>query len=629
MSHQFQIVFKSRESQYWCKDIKSFDFSLERERVFALIESYGQQNIDFFLKEFISLLSQDSKPDTLTEEVSQLSNDQLREKIKELLSEVSHLKSAKQTLGDNVSELSLSRANKEKWSLQSQVTKLQQDIKNAELSNSQLNRELLYARNQNAQERQNNTKYDELLRRWNELFPQFRTLEELANNISSLKEGNDKLNKSKQDLEKRFQEIEQEHQDAQQKLSVATTRLRGINVNPNLAGGGSRSDQLKNEFSNMKMGLFHDASSKVLNGWKDRGSTLTFRSEEFYKIKSILSQRVFCGGMAYFAKDKAEIDAAFNLIMEELSDIGSVTSTPILKEIQERIQAGLLRSKGIDNSDQALTKYTNEATKLIDQNLREIAKLETTGEAISEIMKFAESGLRLVRDIVNDPNSGELYMPESGAAFDESAHETRDEPRGQIKMTICAGYRVAGNVLVKADVITCEPESPSKKKEFNSSHSSDSQNAKEESEKQNSEATGHKAIENEAPGDSSKLPSQDASPGESISTDSQASSVQDISQNPDKNQQPVQQQESSVGTVISRSFTGKVTSTSGVFYRSEPHKDANSKGEAKYGTLLNFDDRTSVDSSEESCKEWYKLAGKDSWVRADFIEEEPPVIYHP
>jgi len=282
--------------------------------------------------------------------------------------------------------------------------------------------------------------------------------------IPQITQENEKLKKSKQDLEKRVQEIEQELQEAQQKLSLATTRLRGINVNPNLAGGGSRSDQLKNEFSQLKMGLFHEASSKVLNGWRERCSQLTFRSEEFAKIKSILSERVFGGGMAYFAKDKGEINAELHLITDVLlgiEDFNSLSS-PSFQKIQEKIQAGLLHSKGVDNSDEALMKYVEEVTNLIDQDLQQIANFKTTGEALAEIRKFAKSGLRLVRDIVNDPNSGELFMPENGAAFDERAHETRDEPRGQIKMTIYAGYRVAGNVLVKAEVITYEPDSKKK-----------------------------------------------------------------------------------------------------------------------------------------------------------------------
>jgi hypothetical protein len=448
---------------------------------------------------------------------------------------------------------------------------------------------------------------------------------------SDIEQENKKLKQSKQDSEKRVQSLEQELQKAQQKLSLATTRLRGLNINPNLAGGGSCCDQLRINFDNLKRGLFYDASSKVLNGWIDRGwqggGSNRFKSEEFSKIRSILSERVFCGGMAYFTKDKAEIDANLNLIMEELSGIGSISSTPtILQEIEERVKAGLLRSKGVDNSDLALMKYVEETTQLIAQDLQKIANFVTTEEALSEIKKFAELGLRLVRDIVNDPNSGELFMPEKGAAFDESAHEPRDEPRGQIKMTICAGYSVAGNVLVKADVITYEPDS--KKKEFNSSPSSDSQNAEEESKQQNSEGSGDKAIENEAPCDSEDSPSQNVTQGESNLTDSQASSVQDIPQNADENQEPVEQEKPLVVPKII--FTGNVTSTSGLAFRSKPnlHSDYRTKTIAEYDTVLNFEGWILGDSGDdvgkESGKKWYKLAGEDYWVPAEYIKGDPP-----
>lgn len=621
MKYNFEIQFKR---QYSPISIHTLRFESETsEIVDQFVEKYGKQDIEFFLKEFLSLFTQDSNPDTVTvtEKISQLSDDQLREKIKELLSEISHLKSAKQTLENRVSELSESKANKEVAQLQIQIKQLQRELNDVKSCSSQLSRDLSSEKTRNSQYRQSDTDYENLRRRWSELFPQFRTLEDLANNISSLQEENKKLKKSNQNLEKRVQEIEKELQEAQQKFSVATTRLRGLNINPNLAGGDSRSDKLRIDFKNLKSGLFYDASSKVLNGWIDRGSKLTFKSEESSQIKSILSERVFRGGMAYFAKDKAEIDAELHLIMGVLSDIEDFSLTPaISQKIQERIQAGLLSSKGVDNSDQALMKYVEEVTKLIDRDLQQIANFETTGEALAEIVKFAGSGLRLVRDIVNDPNSGELFMPENGAAFDESAHETRDEPRGQIKMTIYPGYRVAGNVLVKAEVITYD--SDSKKKEFNPSPSSDSQNAEEESKQQNSEGRGDKAIENEAPRDSEDSPSQNVNQEESNLTDSQASSVQDIPQNADENQEPVEQKKPPVVTKII--FTGKVTPREGVCYRSKPHKDFRTDREAKFDFGLRFDGWTVVDSSEDNYKRWYKLAEEDYWVPANFIDGDPP-----
>ena len=74
---------------------------------------------------------------------------------------------------------------------------------------------------------------------------------------------------------------------------MAMARLHGQTEKSGIAGGGSRSDQLKNDFKNLKMGLFHDVSGQVLISWRQKDSTLTFRSEEFSKIKSVLSRRVF------------------------------------------------------------------------------------------------------------------------------------------------------------------------------------------------------------------------------------------------------------------------------------------------------------------------------------------------
>lgn len=628
MEYQFQIVFKYLEDYYkYYKDIKTFSFSAKDPNlVNNIVEIYGQ-DLRLCLIEFISLISQNSDIDSAIKDVSQLNEEQLRERIKELLAENTDIKSAKKELERQVNDLSQTKANKEVESLRYQIKQFQRDIKNFEHQIKQLSRELSDERNRSSQYRQSAIDYNNLASRWSELFPQFRTLEDLANLFSSLQQENKKLKTSKQDLEKRFQEIKQELQETQQTLSLAMTRLRDINVNPNLAGGGSRSDKLKNEFSQLKMGLFHEASSKVLNGWREKGSQLTFRSEEFSKIKSILSARVFCGGMAYFAKDKGEIDAELHLIMDVLSGIEDFSPTPaIFQKIQERIQAGLLRSKGVDNSDQALIKYANEVTDLIDRDLEQIANFKTTGEALAEILKFAESGLRLVREIVNDPNSGELFMPENGAAFDESSRETRDEPKGKIKMTICAGYRVAGNVLVKADVITYEPEPPSKKKEMNTA-SDFSEKSQEENEQQNSEGIEDKNTQNDEHGNLQESPSQPTNLEESNSTESQSlDSPNNHQAESTKDEQNVDSQEtsSSIGTT----FSGKVTSKSGVSFRTAPRNDDRTRTQAGSGDKLNFEGWThgeNVDGGDGKADDrWYKVAGQDYWVPACYIEGEPP-----
>lgn len=543
MSHQFQIVFQSLEScynywgypSYYYKKIKLFNFKLDPEIALRIIENYGE-DMTLCLAEFLSHVRHDSDVGSAIEEVSKLAEDQLREKIKQVSSENSYLKSLKQDLEKKISELSESKASKEVAKLQDKINQLERDLGHSKNENSQLSHKLLNKRNLINQYKESDTKYHNLVREWKCLVPKYKALQKQVDDIHHIERENDKLKKSKQTVEERVQAIEQELQEAQQKLSVATTRLRGLNVNPNLAGGSSRSDQLKNEFSYIKMGLFHEASSKVLNGWRNQGSKLTFRSEEFSKIKSILSARVFCGGMAYFAKDKAEIDVELHLIMEALSSIGDFSPTPaIFQEIQEKVQAGLLHFKGVDNSDEALMKYVEETTQLITQDLQQIANLVTTEEALGEIRKFVESGLRLVRDIVNDPNSGEIYMPKNGDTFDENLHDTKDDHRGQIKLTICAGYRILGNILVKADVITHEPKPLPK--ESNSSlvvnQPTDLQNSQEEGYRQDSEAIEDKAIESEGHRDP-EVPSLRKGLSGSNSTESQPSSLTDLPQNIDR-----------------------------------------------------------------------------------------------
>jgi chromosome segregation ATPase len=249
----FEIQFKRKYSPV---AIYSLEFeTINSEFVRELADRYGQQeNIVFFLKEFISCFS-DSKTD-ITEEFSQLGNDQLLDKIQELLSDNSHLRSVKQELERKVSELSESNANKEVGKLRDEIKKLKREIENATYQNNQLKRELSNEKNQNSQYRQNNTEYYRLLNEHNVLVTKYNALQNQVAGIPQITQDNEKLKKSKQDLEKRFQEIEQELQDTQQKLSVAISRLPGLNINSNLAGGGSRSDKLKIEFSQLKWDYF-------------------------------------------------------------------------------------------------------------------------------------------------------------------------------------------------------------------------------------------------------------------------------------------------------------------------------------------------------------------------------------
>ncbi len=465
--------------------------------------------------------------------------------------------------------------------------------------------------------------YRTLLTRLSQLFPRFRTLDELANHIDLLKTDKDKLEKSKQNSDRRVQEIEQELQETQQKLSLATMRLRGINTHPELVGQ-SRSDQLRSEFCNIKSTLLHDVSTTVLNGWKSQGFKSSagniFKSEEFFKIKSILSQRVFGDGMAYFAKDKTEIDAELHLVMDALSSIKDFSPTSaVFQEIQEKVQVGLLRAKGVDHSDKAIEKYIEEATQCIDQDLKSIANLETADEALREIKEFIRKGLKIVRDIVNDTNSGELFIPENGTTFDDNAHDAKDNHQGLIKMTICAGYRIKGTILVKADVMTHEPETMSLTGPQNSvdPQPNNPQNPESQDGTQEPQDSEDDASKDEETASESELPSEQSESDSSLSV----SSSQDYSEMNHEHQTPNELGQSS------RTFKGRVTHK--LNFRDRPQKDARVNIEAAIGTELFFEGwvvgeswKTTNPLNQKQDDKWYKVAGQAWWLPAFHVQIE-------
>ena len=603
MEYQFEIAFKRPFAYY---NLYTLKFTYERNDIVELLaERYGKENFVVFLKEFLHLFTEEPK----TQEISNLSEEQLREEVQRLLSENTHLKSAKQRLESQVSQLSESRANTELCRLRTENQSLSLDLNNE--------------RNRSSQYYENAENYRKISARWSQLFHGFHTLDELANHINLLKTDKDKLEKSKQNSDRQVQEIEQELQETQQKLSLATMRLRGINTHSELGGGGSRSDQLKNEFSQIKMGLFHDASSKILSGWRDQGSNLTFRSEEFSQIKSILSQRVFGDGMAYFAQDKTEVDTELHLVMDALSSIKDFSPTPaIFQEIQDQVQVGLLRAKGIDHSDEAIELYIEERTQRINQDLKLIANLETTSEALGEIKKFVEAGLKIVRDIVNDANSGELFIPEHGTDFDDNAHDTRDDYPGKIKMVICAGYRIKGTILVKADVITHEPEPTSP---TNPQDSVDTQ----PNNPQNPESQGGAQEPKSPEGDASKVEETETpsnlSSGSSESPSPLSSGSKDHSESSGENPAP-SEPEKSFGT-----FKGKVTCRTGLAFRDSPRKEAKAGLQASYNAELDFEAwivgepwKEGISLNQKPDDRWYKLKGQNYWLPAFHIEGEPP-----
>lgn len=423
---------------------------------------YGQQtqnndlifNDDKHVEDYI--LELEEKIKKLEEENYKLSQDNNKKEDGRLKSEITELKNKyNNIIADKkyVDSENKKLKNSEEH-LRSQISENRNEIDSLRSQNKLLEKS-------NKQDHQNSVKYENISNRWRQLFPEFQSLDALANYINDqakqiklIKSDQEKFLKSKQDSEQRLQATEQELQDFQHKLALATSRLRGMNTHAELGGGGSRSEQLKNEFTHLKAGLLHEASSKVLHGWREQGASLTFRSEEFSKIKSILSKRVFGDGTAYFLKDKTAVDSDLHFMMNELVSIkGFTPSVAIFQEIQEKIQLGLQRSRGIDHSEETLAKHREKTILEIDRDLKSVAHYSTTPDALVAINDFLNTGIKLVREIVNDASSGELFIPETGIPFDGDAHNTKDEYPCQIKMTICAGYRVKGTILVKADVM--------------------------------------------------------------------------------------------------------------------------------------------------------------------------------
>jgi myosin heavy subunit len=648
MTYQYRIVIRTLQtsawSTYYYSDSCQVDFQSESyEAIKKFIECYGSTNDpQLFLEQLLALFPSVPSHPGQSEHSSDLSDDQLKQQVQSLVAANKSLQVAKQELEEQVSTLSRTKENREveklreeKADLKREKDQLARDNKYFESQIAKTQRDLEHSQQQlSSQQIQNNQyyqgfqeyerKYKELVPQWNKLLQDYEALQKRLTGTHTIEQENEKLKKSRQTLENRVQEIKQELQETQQKLSLATMRLRGVNTHSELGGGGSRSDQLKNEFSQIKMGLFHDASSKVLNGWRDQGSNLTFRSEEFSQIKSILSQRVFGDGMAYFAQDKTEVNTELHLVMDALSDIKDFSPTPaIFQEIQEKVQVGLLRAKGVDHSDEAIEKYIEEITQRIDQDLKSIANLATADEALYEIKEFVEKGLKIVRDTVNDTNSGELFIPENGTTFDDNAHEPKDDHQGLIKMTICAGYRIKSTILVKADVLTYEPEPVSQSTEINSLNP------------QNFDSPVYGTQEPQYPQhNGNDFPKVEGTTNisESISMQDRPSPPSPTNSFQDHLEVGHESQTTKEAPKFLRNFKGKVTHSSGVMFRSVPKREAKieSKSMANHGEILNFEAWTvgepwnEDNSSNQSQNDrWYKYAGQDDmWLPAFHIEVE-------
>lgn len=276
----------------------------------------------------------------------------------------------------------------------------------------------------------------------------------LKNECQALRVRNNILERDVKTFQEQANAAQEQVNALQQKLSVATSRLRGVNTHSVLGGGGSRSDQLMKQFSALKPKL-HETSSHILKSWRDQGAELSYRSEEFSKIKSVLSDRIFGDGMTHYGKNKTQVAQESDSIMHAIEDIiqDFNPTTTVISKIKHEVQVALLRSKGIDFSEAANRQYVENQVQQISLDLSLICNLNVTDITRTEIKKFVEDGLLMVRDIINDDQPGELFIPKYADDFNVNTHESRD-PSGKVLMTICAGYRIGETILVKADVVT-------------------------------------------------------------------------------------------------------------------------------------------------------------------------------
>jgi len=606
------------------QELSCFDISSQDEAIDNMINLYhDSQNFGKLFRELISFL----EPSSLNyQDYENLDQEALKVKLRATLERCTNLELVNSDLQKQVSDLSETKLGKEKDEVNDQLIQAEDLVKSKDQLISELEKKLetekLYNNNldhkqkslqeelKKYQKKSENLESDgnHLVQENNSwggqvgnLFPlnQENTLPYQQNN--NLNQKIDRLEESKGATEEQKLSIDKELKETQRKLNIAMARLHGQTEKSGIAGGGSRSDKLKNDFNNLKMGLFREASSKVLNCWKEKDSTLTFRSEEFSKIRSVLSQHVFIDGMSYFAEDKSEIKNNIRLIVNEMILIEGLNPTQlILQAIEQKIEAVLLQSKGIDSSKKSLTSNVEATTKKIVEDLHKIIDFDLSEDALREIKKFVGAGLKLAREIVNDTDSGEFYTPEIGEKFKESLHDTRDKPGERIKLTIYPGYRIPGNILVKADVVTI----------FETLVITDKTNTTNVS------------------GEIERQKTSDVS-----STLNIASDESKIPKLPDKYETSVTYDENEFEEdIYNVSFTGIVASILGVKCYTKPRSDQEYFGGLRLdsGTKVNFDawiysdEIKDILTLDKSDGRWYKISGYELWVSAVDIEGEPP-----
>ncbi|NEO54684.1 MAG: hypothetical protein F6K54_17320 [Okeania sp. SIO3B5] len=602
-------------------EVANLEFNSESEEALDQIISLYNQDFGKLFGGLVSLL----EPLSLNyQEYENLDEETLRVKLKETLERCTNLESVQRDLQKNVSDLSETKLRKEKDDLNNQLKEAKKDVKSKEklindlekqLKNEKDRSEVLDMREESLQEeaRKHKQEYKKLVDDRNNLAQRYNALERQVNNIpyinqqnsylnqqnghlhqenSNLRQEIEKLKKFKSGIEAQKSSFEEELKETQKKLSMAMARLHGQTEKSGIAGGGSRSDKLKNDFENLKRGLFREASNKVLECWKKQDSALNQRSEEFSEIRSVLSQRVFIDGMSFFAGDKSEVKDNARLIVNQIISIEGLNPPQgILQVIEQKIETVLLKSKGVDGSNESLTNNVEATTNKIQEDLQKIRGFDLSQDVLQEIKNFVEAGLKLVQEIVNDSPSGEFYAPEVEDKFDENLHDTRDEPEGKVKLTICAGYRIPGTVLVKADVVTI-PETPPISGETNTTTASG---------------------EMEIPPTSNVSSTSNFASGESevnISNTETASN------------------KFSEG-IYPAIFKGTVSVFQGVKCRTEPSKDPKYFQGSSFdqNTELNFDAWTESDEMiglDKSDRRWYKVSGQQWWVPAVYIDGEPP-----
>ena len=278
-------------------------------------------------------------------------------------------------------------------------------------------------------------------------------------------------------------------------------------------------------------------------------------------------------------------------------------SSTQLQAVQHKVEAVLLKSKSVDGSNEALTSNIEATTNKIQEDLRNIRNVDLSQDVLQEIKKFVEAALKLVREIVNDTPPGEFYTPEVREKFDENSHDTRDEPEGQVKLTICAGYRIPGNILVKADVVTI-PETPTPPEENNIANASDGESEIQTPHEENNTAN---AYDGE---DGRSTPLKETDTGNAFDDKSEIQTPPEETNTGNASGQPETQTTEKIYTFT---FTGEVISTLGYEFYNEPknNKKYFSGIPLKFKSNLNFEAWTYGDEvkyyNKTDCR-WYKTS---------------------